>query len=118
MTKRLLWCDIETTGLDPVNDSILEIALVVTEDLQVIDELSIVIKQPDIPYLRNKCNDYVLNMHTENSLWKDLETAKYLFFDYGKSETSVGRNHRALSDLYADILAANEMKSCVNNAEV
>ncbi|MEC7102124.1 MAG: exonuclease domain-containing protein, partial [Actinomycetota bacterium] len=48
---RMVWIDLEMTGLDPQTDEVVEIAVVVTEaDLTEIDEgLSIVIKPNDAP---------------------------------------------------------------------
>ena len=38
-SKRLIWIDLEMTGLDTFNDSILEIATVVTDaDLEIVAE--------------------------------------------------------------------------------
>jgi oligoribonuclease (3'-5' exoribonuclease) len=78
MSKLLLWCDTETTGLDPVTDDMLEVAFIVTEDLQIVDEISFVIKKPDIQFLKDKCIPKVYEMHNQNSLWLDLESAKFL----------------------------------------
>ncbi len=49
MSKYLIWLDMEMSGLNPETDSILEVAVVVTDnELKIIDQLeSIAINQPD-----------------------------------------------------------------------
>lgn len=45
---RLLWLDLETTGLEAESNAILEIAAVITDfDLRTIDQLTMVISQPE-----------------------------------------------------------------------
>jgi oligoribonuclease len=69
-TKKLLWLDIETTGLNPAKGEILEIALVVTNlDLEIIDALNIVI-DPQKDY---DCDAYVTKMHTDNGLFRAVK---------------------------------------------
>lgn len=63
----ILWIDLETTGLDPEKDSILEFGYVVTDlQLEVRAKASFVVLQP--PDVINKCNDFVKDMHTKNGL--------------------------------------------------
>jgi oligoribonuclease len=63
----LVWCDIETTGLVPDEDIILEIGVVVTTDsLEVLDQWDEVFWLPDW-YLQNM-SDVVKDMHTQNGL--------------------------------------------------
>jgi oligoribonuclease len=76
-TNALLWVDIESTGLDPVFDSILEVGAILTDlDLVPISGYHEVIK-PDrmaIERLRG-AHDVVLSMHKESGLIKDMRTA-------------------------------------------
>ena len=65
---RLLWLDLETTGLDPLKDLILEIGFVVTEGLdRIMDSESIVIDHGAV-----HLHPDVLNMHLENGLLQDI----------------------------------------------
>lgn len=67
---RLLWLDLETTGLNPERDLILEIGLVVTEGLDnIIDSTSIVIDHGAV-----HMPPEVLNMHLGNGLLQDIGT--------------------------------------------
>jgi oligoribonuclease len=65
---RLLWLDLETTGLDPERDLILEIGFVVTEGLdRILDSASIVIDHGAIHMPTE-----VLNLHLGNGLLQDI----------------------------------------------
>ena len=69
---RMVWIDLEMTGLDPQSDGIVEIAVIVTEaDLTEIDEgLSIVIKPNDAPLAA--MDDVVVAMHTASGLIEEI----------------------------------------------
>ena len=69
---RMVWIDLEMTGLDPRTDEIVEIAVIVTEaDLTEIDEgLSIVIKPNDAPLAA--MDDVVVGMHTASGLIDEI----------------------------------------------
>ena len=69
---RMVWIDLEMTGLDPQTDEIVEIAVIVTEaDLTEIDEgLSIVIKPNDAPLAA--MDDVVVGMHTASGLIDEI----------------------------------------------
>ncbi len=68
----LLWVDLETTGLDPVKDAILEIALLVTDN----DLHEVYAENHVLPFDLEaevaggrKVDPYVLEMHRKNDLW-------------------------------------------------
>ena len=68
--KHLLWLDLETTGLNPEKDLILEIGLVATEGLdRILDSTSIVIDHGAV-----HLTPTVLDMHLDNGLLKDIGT--------------------------------------------
>ena len=68
MHSKLIWIDMEMTGLDPEQDSILEIATIVTDShLDEIDEgLSIAVYQPED--VLAQMDDWNLNQHTASGL--------------------------------------------------
>jgi oligoribonuclease len=64
---RLVWIDLEMTGLNPATDAILEIAAIVTgADLQPLVEIERVVSAPD--EMLERMSDRVRRMHTENGL--------------------------------------------------
>lgn len=68
--NRLVWVDLETTGLDPAKDLILELAIVVTDSkLNEVAYASWVVKQ-DVDW--TKVHPVVLEMHTANGLKDDV----------------------------------------------
>lgn len=65
----LAWIDLETTGLDPAKESILELALVVTDnDLNVVSEWGEVLHWNGD---RERVDPVVDEMHQKNGLWDD-----------------------------------------------
>lgn len=73
ISQNLVWIDCEMTGLNPDVDSLVEIAVVITDsELNVIDEgIDLVIK-PTAESLANM-NDFVRNMHTESGLIEEFD---------------------------------------------
>lgn len=68
-TNRLIWMDLEMTGLDPRKDTILEVAIIITNnDLEIIEEgPDIIMHQSEERLL---CMDtFVQTMHKETNLW-------------------------------------------------
>ena len=67
---RLIWIDLEMTGLDPDRDSILEIASIVTDK-----ELTVLAEGPELaiahPAARLEAmDDWNRNQHSKSGLWK------------------------------------------------
>ncbi len=72
-TDRLVWIDLEMTGLDPTHDEIVEIAAIVTDaELTELDAgLSLVVCPPDLSILAGM-DDVVVRMHTESGLLQEI----------------------------------------------
>jgi oligoribonuclease len=79
--RRLIWLDLEMTGLDPDNDSILEIATVVT-DLD-LNEVAVgpvhAIRHPES--LLHKMDDWNTRHHTASGLWRRVLDSKVSLHD-------------------------------------
>jgi oligoribonuclease len=73
---KIIWLDVETTGLDPERDIILEIAYAVAEDIRAPFELtrrgSFVRRLSAIPA---DVSPLVREMHTRNGLWEACRTS-------------------------------------------
>jgi oligoribonuclease len=88
MNDRLVWIDCEMTGLDVVNDALIEVAALVTDfELTVLgDGVDIVIKPPAEALAQ--MNPVVTEMHTRSGLLAeldggvDLATAEATVLDY------------------------------------
>ena len=69
----LVWIDCEMTGLDLVNDALIEVAVVITDgELNVVGPGLDVIIRPE-PAALEQMNDFVRNMHTSSGLLKELD---------------------------------------------
>jgi oligoribonuclease len=66
--------DVETTGLDPINDYLLEIAcvLVTSDTLEELAQYESVVFHADPLRPKDYANDYVRNMHAVNGLWDEI----------------------------------------------
>jgi len=75
--KFLAWIDLETTGVDPIQDPILEIGMVVTESKRPFEELTYGswVIDPSVAghhLWKDRLGDYVGKMHTDNGLLADI----------------------------------------------
>lgn len=94
---RLVWIDLEMTGLNPASDAILEIAAVVTgPDLVPLVEVERVVAAPDEFFER--MSERVRRMHTENGL---LEAIR-------QNGVSLREAERAVVNAIADHVPAGE----------
>lgn len=75
---RLVWIDCEMTGLDLVNDALIEVAAIVTDfDLNPVAEgIDVVIKPPREAL--DQMNDVVTQMHTSSGLLDELDAGMAL----------------------------------------
>ncbi len=74
MNDRLVWIDCEMTGLDPVKDALVEVAVLVTDfELTVLGEgLDLVIKPPADAL--DQMDSFVRDMHTSSGLLEQLDS--------------------------------------------
>jgi oligoribonuclease len=70
--KKLLWLDVETTGLDPIADDLLEVAWALADfdnPFDIGSGESAVVRYPDSRYPDlSHLNPFILEMHTKNGL--------------------------------------------------
>lgn len=71
----LLWIDLETTGIDPVNDHILEVAWRITNDSLIpwsVTKSHVVSPSPNV-WRQLKESPFVMDMHIQNGLLNDID---------------------------------------------
>lgn len=81
--KHLIWIDLETTGLDPDTDHILEIAAVHTdENLDIVGVFHQLINNEKYrPCVSPGICEVVQEMHSRSGLWRDRGCHNNLFLD-------------------------------------
>jgi oligoribonuclease len=74
--ERLIWMDLEMTGLDPARDAILQAAVIVTEldRLEPLDTLEVPIWQPES--VLERMTPFVRTMHEKNGLLARVRASK------------------------------------------
>ena len=97
-TDRLVWLDLEMTGLDVNRHVIVEIAALVTdEQLEPLDDgIDIVVHQP--PEALAQMDDYVRNMHTKSGLLPEIEASTVSLADAGARTLEYVRAHVARAE--------------------
>lgn len=72
-----LWCDLETTGLNEVDDPIIEIGIVITNIAPPCNEVASyeAVIRPESHCWTDRMDPYVYRMHSSNSLLDDIERA-------------------------------------------
>lgn len=108
-SDRLVWIDLEMTGLSTEKDEIVEIAAIVTEaDLTEIDEGVCFVVKPSEAALANM-DDFVTNMHTESGLITEIPDGLSLADAQEKVLTYIkghipdeGKGQLAGSSIYVD----------------
>ncbi|XP_075975020.1 putative oligoribonuclease [Anticarsia gemmatalis] len=93
LAKRIVWLDLEMTGLDIERDHILEIACVVTDaDLNIIAKgPNLVIHQPDD--ILNNMNDWCVAQHGETGLTEASRKSKISLQDAENQVLEFVRSH-------------------------
>jgi oligoribonuclease len=93
----LIWVDIETTGLDPISDSLLEIAVVITDDK--LEEVGSCEYITDAAWCHTltSLDPFVQTMHTESGLWEEsrasnisTDKAAYLIAEFIREYKAAG----------------------------
>ena len=81
---RLVWIDLEMTGLDVERHRIVELAVIVTDArLEVLaDGLDLIVHQP--PEVLAEMDDFVRKMHTKSGLLGEIERSQLSLDDAGK----------------------------------
>jgi oligoribonuclease len=90
---RLVWIDLEMTGLDPKKCTIVEIATIVTNsNLDIIEEgPNLVIHQPE--NVLAVMNDYVLGLHTRSGLVDQIRASTITLEDATKQTVEFIKKH-------------------------
>ncbi len=92
---RLVWLDLEMTGLDLDRHVIVEIAALVTDDdLEPVDDgIDLIVHQP--PSALAEMDDFVRNMHTKSGLLPEIEASTLSLADAGAQVLDYVRSHVA-----------------------
>ena len=97
MAQRMVWVDLEMTGLDIEKDQIIEMACLITDsDLNILAEgPNLIIKQPD--ELLDSMSDWCKEHHGKSGLTKavkestvTLQQAEYEFLSFVRQQTPPG----------------------------
>ncbi|HEV3451080.1 MAG TPA: oligoribonuclease [Acidimicrobiia bacterium] len=90
---RLVWLDLEMTGLDVTRHVIVEVAVLVTDaGLEALDEgLDVVVHQP--PAALAEMNDTVRAMHTRSGLLAAIEASEVSLPEAGEQALAYVRRH-------------------------
>jgi oligoribonuclease len=85
MSDRLVWIDLEMTGLDTVRHTIVEIAVLITDsELELVDDgIDLVVHAS--PDELAKMDDFVRKMHTKSGLLPAIEASKLTLEDAGRA---------------------------------
>jgi oligoribonuclease len=90
---RLVWLDLEMTGLDVTRHVIVEVAVLVTDaELEALDDgLDVVVHQP--PAALAEMNDTVRTMHTSSGLLAAIESSSVSLAEAGEQVLAYVRQH-------------------------
>jgi oligoribonuclease len=90
---RLVWIDLEMTGLEPKRHTIVEIACLVTNsELELVDDgIDIVVHASSAELA--EMDDFVRNMHTKSGLLPAIEASKVELADAGREVLEYVKRH-------------------------
>lgn len=96
-SQRMVWVDLEMTGLDPSSSTIVEIATIITES-----DLSIVAEGPDLVIHQSEdvlaqMNDFVRDMHTRSGLLERIRASAITMEDAAAQTLAFVSQHCALN---------------------
>lgn len=75
LPRKLLWVDLEMTGLDPKVHRIVELAAIVTDfDFNELESLEVIIHQPD--EVLDKSNPWAKDQHQKSGLWENVQNSQ------------------------------------------
>ncbi|XP_026184672.1 small fragment nuclease [Mastacembelus armatus] len=109
MSQRMVWVDLEMTGLDIEKDQIIEMACIITDsDLNILAEgPNLIINQPD--QLLEGMSEWCKEHHGKSGLTQavreskiTLEQAEYEFLSFVRQHTPPGQCHLAGNSVHAD----------------
>ena len=85
--QRLLWVDLETTGLDPMRCLLLEVGLLLTDDRGLeLAATSVVLGYPDV---RHRVREPVVrDMHDARGLFDEVERSRVQLPEAGSTRTT------------------------------
>jgi oligoribonuclease len=92
-SDRLVWLDLEMTGLDVERHVIVEVAVLVTDDdLTPVDEgIDVIVHQP--PSALAAMDDFVRTMHTKSKLLPEIEASTTSLAEAGDAALTYVRRH-------------------------
>ncbi|MDC3953195.1 oligoribonuclease [Polyangium jinanense] len=92
-SDRLVWVDLEMTGLDPQRCAIVEIATIITDcNLRVVEEgPNLVIHQP--PEVLATMNDFVRELHARSGLLERIPTSRVTLDDAAAQTLAFVQKH-------------------------
>lgn len=99
----IVWVDVESTGLDPKRDHLLEVALVVTDDaLNEVAYTGVVMQPVGVDIDSIKMDAVVEKMHTENGLFEEVRLTR------GRRHIAEERLRDWLSAVVRDMFSSDE----------
>lgn len=126
MTKFIAWTDVESTGVAPEVNSLLEVAVVLSDFFGnvVSPSYTSLVKSKNVGSLIEEADDHVLTMHERSGLWNDLwkkdaktpeEIDRELVSFLGRSlgpddKVYLGGNSPALDRRYVELYLPNFFK--------